>query len=703
MSRTLLCLLLSSIALGQVPQSAPIQAAVEAHWKSLSVGRFGEAAARREDARSLLESLPADDPDFENNVQTVAQLFENAAMYQQSRAILEAALTRSAALGESSPLRVTLFTKLAASWELDRNLLKALSYWEKAVAAIEATPTGTAALPASRPRMMRGSFAVTGFFNPNGSMSSNTWIYQRLAEMYRQVGRKEDAAAVLAKLQKLVQHDTGALASFYESQNRLEDAAVLYKKLAQEAAANPEAQPGTVVAPLQSLANLYQRQQRVPEAVAALQQAVDMLSASSTQDAANQSVWLRQQMASMLDQGGQVPAADKIFEGLLSQPSIQEDMQRQVLIAFAYHLSSTKRSAQGVETLNSYLSTHSTLSPQEESQILSTRSNLERQAGNNEKADADQRLAMERQVQPPPSTEVLISPDGQEAQSLANANKLDAAFALSLQMMDKAPRAADRDQATWLVSSLANTFAAHGQADRGEQLHRRLFSLTDECSVATLQPALAAAQSYPRFLMMQPERQQEAIAAIDRYRGLLIRSHGTGTGWQEEVLRLTIDIENSCACNGAEKALPVAQELLTLEESMNGKVSEPYLRALETLAQVTGNSSQRERALPLWRQAFTVADAVLPMADARRAQIRSNAANAFLNQNQFDEAGRLIDEAVAIANQLTPPQPDMFNWQQQQFRERKANAAAPSAVIQGTRLGLQWFNWTGPAPVPKMH
>jgi tetratricopeptide (TPR) repeat protein len=709
MSRTVLCLLVSSLALGQTPRPAPIQTVVEAHWKSLSAGRFGEAAARREEARSLLDSLPADDPDFENSVQTVAQLYEGAAMYQQSRDIRENALTRAAALGESSRTRINLLTEVANAWQQDRNVLKALSYWEKAVAAIETAPTATPALPESRPRMMRGSFVVNGYFNPNGSVFPYTWIYQRLADTYRQLGRKEDAAAILTKLQKLVQNDTAALASFYESQNRLEDAAGLYKKLAQQAAMKVDSQPGALVGPFQSLANLYQRQQRIPEAVATLQQAVDTLSASTSPDAANQAIGLRQQMAGMLDQAGQIAAADKIFEELLAQPALREDEQRHMLIAVAYHLSTTKRGAQAVEALNSYLSSHPTLSPVEESQILSTRSNVERQAGNTEKADEDQRLAMERQTQPSRSADVFLNEDGHQAQALAIARKLDAAFALSLQMLDKASRAVDRDQAGWLVSSLAFNFAANGQADRGEQLYRRLFSLVDEWSVATLQPALAAAQNYPRFLMMQPDRLQEAVAAIDRYRALIVKSHGAGTGWQEDVLRLTIDIENNCACNGAEKALPVAQELLALEESTNGKVSEPYLRALETLAGITGSSSQPERALPLWRQAFTVADIVLPVADARRAQIRSNAASAYLNQNQLDEAGRLIDEAVAIANQLTPPQPDMFKWQQQQFLERKANAAAPgnvappSAATQGTRLGSKWFNWSGPAPAPQAH
>jgi tetratricopeptide (TPR) repeat protein len=178
-------------------------------------------------------------------------------------------------------------------------LLKAVAYREKATAALDTassarSPAPGAHLPVSAQRSRL-------FVNVVGSLAEgqdHTYTYYELADLYQQLGRPDAAAAVLAKMRTLVQNNDAALASIYERQGQLDEAAAIYKKLAEQAAANPQSQPWQVAGPLQSLANLYQREQRYGEAAAALQQAVAALDASGKPEAHNQTISIRQNLAS---------------------------------------------------------------------------------------------------------------------------------------------------------------------------------------------------------------------------------------------------------------------------------------------------------------------------------------------------------------------------------------------------------------------
>jgi tetratricopeptide (TPR) repeat protein len=241
--------------------------------------------------------------------------------------------------------------------------------------------------------------------------------------------------------------------------------------------------------------------------------------------------------------------------------------------------------------------------------------------------------------------------------------------------MDAAGHAVDRDQAVWQVPSIAATLANTKAPDKAEQLYQRLFGLVESWSADTLQPILNVLQNYPRFLMQQQDRWPEVPGAIERYRSALTTARGEGTGWLEEALRLSIDFER--AHGSQARALSAAQDLLTLEESLNGNTSEPYLRAAETLAEVCESTGDSGRALPLRRQTVAIADLVFPASDARRGYIRIQVALALARQRQFDEAERLANEALAIGETMRPPQANSFAQQLEQIRQMKA---APQSV-----------------------
>src|ERR1035438_3900657 len=131
MNRGRLSLLFAGVALAQVrPQEDPIQVEVRAYHDSCNRGQFDEAAAKRELARNLLDQTPPD-AQFGNSVWNVAQLYAGSGLSAQALAIAQQALARSTTL-ES---RIQLLQMVADFYQQDRNLLQAVGYREKLVAA----------------------------------------------------------------------------------------------------------------------------------------------------------------------------------------------------------------------------------------------------------------------------------------------------------------------------------------------------------------------------------------------------------------------------------------------------------------------------------------------------------------------------------------------------------------------------------------
>ncbi len=691
----MVCFLWSCFALAQLRQPDPFSAAMSAYWDARNHGRFEEASARREEARSLLARTAVDAPLFGAWVQGLAQLYENGGLNAQARAIVEEALSRVEGLGESHPTRIMLLGTMASLWQEDRNLLKALAYREKAVAALEAAPqaqspalSGVAPGPGAQVRVLAARGVRAGV--PDSALAC-----QRLADLYQRLGRQEAAVAVLVKMRKLAKDNDAALASMYERQGKLDEAAALYKKQAEQAAANPQAQPWQRVAPLESLASLYQREQRYAEAAAAMEQAIAGLEATGKPEARNQTLWMRQRLADILHQAGQTEASDGIFRQLLSEARDGDGAHRQLLMSFANYLGRTNRSAQGEQLLRDYLASHSNLQPGEESNLLFHLADLARQSGDTKRAGEYQRRATERQqaAQPAPSGDVFIVKDLQKAQTAAGGGNLDEAFHLALEAIDAAPRAPDREQITWQAANIAEALANQKAAHLADQLYQRLFALVRSWSADTIQPLSQVSQHYVRFLMRH-DRRDEAPDAIERYRDVLLTARGTGTGWLEEVLRLSIEVEGSRGSSGS--ALRAAQDLLALEESLSGTTSEPYLRAVETLAGVYESSGDGERVTPLRRQAVAIADVISPANDPRRGFVRMNAAFGLARLRQFEEAERLAEEAVSIGQRLRPPQPNMFAGQLEQIRRMRAAPQPGVRGPDGAVRSLQWFDATRP-------
>ncbi len=677
----MLGLLLSLTALSQAPRQNPLDTVFQAYWQARGQARYDEASALREEARGLLAKAPVEAPQFANWVQSVAQLYQGVGLYARAREVAEAALARTGRLGDAHPTRIALVNMVASDWEQDRNLLKAVSYLEKMASALEAAPAPNSAAPPSAAVNKASFFASTGassafIYGPiyrSGRPSNLSGVYQRLAAVYQRLGRPDAVAAVLAKMKNQAGVNDYVLASLYESQGRFDEAAALFQKQLTQAAGDPQQMAGA----LQSLAGVYLQEQQYGDAAEALQQAIRSLDGIATPPARSQSLAMRQNLADILRQGGKIGEADQVYQQLLSQSqSSQDPNYPQVLNNYANYLENTDRGAKAESLLSDYLASHPALEPWQESNLLSSLAVAARAAGDSDRAAEYERAAADKQqaARGTPDEQSSLLPLLQKANAAASGGNPEEAFSLTLEALAAAPQASDREQIAWQVPGIAGILAAKSPA-KADQLYQHLFGIVRSWSSDSLQPLLNVAQNYPRFLMGQKDRLTEVPEAIEAYRKALMNARGEGTGHLWEPLQMTIDYERFHG--SAKRAMLAAQDLLALEESLNGSTSEGYLDALETQAGLYEAGNENERAVRLHRQTVAIGDLVYSANDARRGSTRTRLAFGLAREQQFDEAERLAREAVAIGQQMHPSQAAQFTPQLETIRKMRAGAEKP--------------------------
>jgi tetratricopeptide (TPR) repeat protein len=653
MNRLLLVLACSIAALAQQPSPQdPVDAAIQTFWR-MDSAHFQEAAAAREQARALLQRVPATSPRFAGWAQQVAQLYQNAGLNAQARAVLEDGLARTAPLGESDPSPIAMLNALAGLWQQDGSLLKAVGYLEQAAAAQAAAPVTAPAPRASQGAAMYAGRVYAGNFIGGGYSGNAIQAYIRLADLYR------------------------ALASFYEQLGKFADAAAIYRNLADQAN-DPQAKASA----LQMLAGVAARQQHFSDAVAAMDEAIATVQPTETPLSFGPSWWMQQTRAIYLRDAGLLDQADQAYRQLLQQ-SHGGPQETQSLSAYAGYLAQTKRGVQAQGLLQDYLADNPSLDPPQRSNILYSLANVARQSGDNSGADRYQQAAQALQPPPqPPAGEMRIAGILQEAQNAASQHRLSDAYRLAGDAIDAAPSAADGQQIEWMAPQIANLLAAQRESAKADQLFQRLLAVAQTWKVHSAQPLLTVTQNYVRFLESQPERLSEVPAAIEQYRQVLIEANGPGSGTLAEPLRMSLEFArvHSQWAHAAE----LARALLTLQESLSGNTSDPYLGDLQTVARMYQVAGDSARALPLFRKAITLADLLAtPNNDWRGVQTRMDAAFALAAAGQFDEAETLAEEAVALQRTMRNPGPPV-EQQLEQIRQMKRAAAARSASrVQG--------------------
>jgi len=653
MHRAPLFLICSLVALGQdSPRKDPLDTAIQAVWQARNSGRFEEAAAAREQARALLQRVPVDSRQLTGWVHGVAQSYQLSNLNAQARAVLQESLARTKPLGASHPSHVSILTALGESWRQDGNLLKAVDCLEKAAAV--STPASAAAAQRA----------------PDDSASSLA-VYAQLANLYEQLGRPDAVAAIALKMRTLASDDPMALAQFYERHGQFEEAAASYKMA--EESADPYAKAGG----WQMLAGLYARQERYIDAIDATRQAIAAVQPAD--DAGNWNQILYQDLAGYLGHAGLLEQGDQVYRQLLQQYG-DGPQATQVLNTYAQYLADTKRGAQGESVLQDYLAGGSPDAHQR-AFVLYNLANLAIGSGDSQRAGEYRQAAQALQPQPPaPLGQFRIAEDLQTVQAALGQSHLDEAYTLALHVLDAAAQASDGRQAAWVVPQIANTLAANKEPDKAQEIFARLFALAQAWSTDSAQPLITVTQSYARFLMSQTERLGEVPAAIEQFRRVLADANGPDSATLVEPLQMSVEFERSQM--QWDKADASARELLQLQESLSGNTSEAYLRDLQTAAQVYDAAGDSARALPLRRNAITIADLLAtPNTFWRRSETRIDAALTLARLGQFDEAEALGEEAVAMQRTIPTPRPPL-EQQLEQIRGMKRDAANASRVEQ---------------------
>jgi tetratricopeptide (TPR) repeat protein len=536
--RCLLVLTLGSVFALAQPQRGTFQEILQAHQEALGAGHYEAATATRNELRWFIETARVDSPEFADWVQQVSSIYSGLDMSRDSRAILEAALAR---VGKRAPAgaRVKLLGLLATSWSEDRNPLKAVACLEEAAAAAKAAGV------------------------------SQLQIYGQLAGLYQEIGRPDSVQSVLEKIRQMGPDSSDFLAYLYQNQGRTDDAIAAMKGRLEHVNTDPLQSAYA----LQHLANLLSGQNRYTEAASALTQAINGLDGPTVVGVANA---MRQQLAFVLGKAGQTEAGDRMFQ---QTRSTQGEDPTQDAIAYANYYTQTGRKQEAEKLLQDYLESHSDLSAGREASVLFAVSNA---ASDDEHAQEYQKRAMEKQKAAQPESEeeqAVLLKYLEEAQGEVERDP-DKAFRIALKMLDTA-RAdpADRDVVA-LLCELAGQLGQHAP-DKAEQLFQVLLSMAESWRADTLQPLLSVTDAYSQFQVSLGDQPEEALAAIQRHRSVLIASKGEGSGWLTDVLRLEIQVESARGAAG--RALILAQDLVAMEESLSGKSSASYKEAQEVL------------------------------------------------------------------------------------------------------------------------
>ncbi len=670
------------------PQEDPLAGFSKAIATAQEEGRFADAAALREQARQRLDRLPLDAPPFPYWVQSVAQLYQVGGRTAQARAVIQSALDRAESSAAGRAVRVQLLLALAESWQQDHNLLKTLALLEKAVLL----PVTPAAEPAASPASSRVTVASSPYpyyarvvmSGPMRGPLTEAGIYPRLADLYRQLGRPDAAAATVEKWKKVASASGDpSIPSYFERTDQVDEAVAAY----QEALAHTT-DPQQSANLLHSLANLYGRTGRTADAIAAFQQAAARMDALP--NGGYQSVYVRQNLAGILQRSGKVAEADAIYQQLLAAAPPEQELQ--TLLSYTNYLTSSQRAAQATALLKQFQTSHPNLQPWEQNNLLYTLANTARAAGDSKLAEQYQAEAVAHQPRPSPETAapVRLGDFLQKAQVALAEHKLEAAFKLACDAIDVAPRSIDRQQIAWQLPPVASSLAGQKATGEADLLYQRLFTLLETWSPDTLQPLTTLSQNHAQFLVAQ-HRWSEVPAAIERYRTLLIAAHGAETGMLEDPLHIAIEFARS---QGSPRLmLAPVQELLALEESLSGNTSAPYLNGLRDLAGAYEQIGDRDGVIAARRRIVAIADRVFPARDIQRASARLDLAFCLSGLQQFDEAERLAVEAVAITKDS--PSAQQFVNSLEEFRKIRATVqkGGTPVVQRDFLLGRpgQWF------------
>jgi len=645
----LLLLLCASTALAQFSRipgeiTDPIAAKIEARRKASEEGRFADAAALREGARTILSKLPAESPQFTGWVQSVVSEYEGSGRMAQARAIIEDALAR---VNAKSADHTVLLQWLARLWQNDGNLLKAVATLEQ----VAAGPPSVA--PKADPQPAYVMVTGTRWFAPSVNGADFGAVYAQLARIYRELGRPEAVQANVKKLRALSAKSNDArYAWFFVERGDVDEAASI---LRQEIDCAKD--PAQASYAWQQLVNAYAHNGRNDDAISAARKALSVLPPENQ-------IGIRNAMIQALMGAGRKGEAEDAYRDLLAGSRPTESNYLYTLTQFARTLTENGKGSEAEALLQRYRAGDYQRQPHDETEWLQAMFTVAQSA--HDKTRAEEFLAQIRDRQTKQAAANRANLQGksiaeslQKAQIAANEGKPEEALRLTLEAIDQSSRALDREQIAWQAPQVASTLWYRNGRGEAEQIYARLFSVVEGWVVDTNQPLLVALRQRIQFLQSKPERVAEAPTLLDRFRNLLVALHGTDSSAAGEALSMAVMV--AAASNRRADGVRAASDFVEHESRLTGTTSERYLRALQTLAEAHERATDLDSALRLYGQRIEIADAAFAPRDEIRTYVRTDLAQYLARRGKFEQVDQLLDEAGELSKKWVRPNPTFID------------------------------------------
>jgi tetratricopeptide (TPR) repeat protein len=634
MARVTLLMLAGSFCAAGLAQMRPMEHPIldkqYAYLKARQEGHFADAAARRDEARAMLRTIPAEAIQFPGWVERVVQMYSASGRTLQARSVLEEALAR---IGRSAWMRVSMLNAMARLWQQDGNLLTAVNYFEQAASVSEAARASVPEPPVNQ--------AVRLF---DGLPPDLVLIYDQLAYLNTELGRRDALAGVVEKIRRLAaKEDDGRLASLLERYSSVEEAVAFLSRRIERAPVGEQAGLAS------QLAHLYSGWARYDEAIGTLQPAIAAATA-----AGDDAGWLKENVIWVLREAHRLDEVDSLYKEMLAESRDGANGNRSSVISkYANYLYDTGRSAEGKSLIQDYMMS-ANLTHDQEAGLFYTLSTFASKSGDRERASEYAQRAVAQQAADKARV-VLgpeIEPDMRAALSDAQAGRVEEALSRMREAMDRAWRAWDRSRIVWYAPQVALALAQHNSAIAAQQVFDQLFSVLEVWAPDDPQPLLRAAEECLRFLISDENRRSEAPVVLDRLRYLQADAHGAGTQHVRQLLEFQLQLESARRAPAAE--LRIAQDLVEMEESLSGPTSVRYLEALHVLAVRRDANGDTDGALALHLRRIRIADEAFSNREVMPANVRIDAAHFLAHYRKHDEADRLADEALALSRNWRP-------------------------------------------------
>jgi hypothetical protein len=378
---------------------------------------------------------------------------------------------------------------------------------------------------------------------------------------------------------------------------------------------------------------------------------------------------MKQNLIQILREANRMDQIDPLYRDLLATTREGPGNDHfNIVLGYAQYLSETKRFAESEALVNEYRASHSNLQPYQETGLLYALANSARGSGDAQRAEELQKQAA-LQSPSPKQQENFIGPLLSKAQSAAFSGRTDEALGLASEAIEKSATAPDGNQIAWQGPSIASALVQRKAYNEAQQIINGIIAVAQTRAVDSQQALTAATQGLIRALLNQKDRWPEIPPLLERYRSLQIEAHGAETSAVKDVVQMTLQFEQTRNSPGA--ALRAAEEMVDIESSLTGRTSEAYLAALFTLAGCQDRNGGFETALSTHQRRIEIADSAFSIRDEIRGRVRSEAAQFLANHGKFDDAERLLDQALQLSKNWQHPNASFFTQQRERIRRMR--------------------------------